>query len=87
MFPTRTMKSWLAGAVLAAMSSVGVAQDAPKVIRMVPQADLKIIDPIWTTAFITRNHGYMVYDTLFGVDVDGKVSPDRKSTRLNSSHR
>ena len=25
-------------------------------------------DPIWTTAYITRNHGYMVYDTLFAVD-------------------
>src|SRR5215470_10681210 len=28
------------------------------------------IDPIWTTAYITRNHGYMVYDTLFAMDKD-----------------
>ena len=30
-----------------------------------PHADLRILDPILTTAYITRNHGYMVYDTLF----------------------
>jgi hypothetical protein len=27
----------------------------------------KILDPFWTTAYITRNHGYLVYGTLFGV--------------------
>ena len=36
--------------------------------KVVPHADLKILDPIWTTAYITRNHGYMVYDTLFALD-------------------
>ena len=29
-----------------------------------PQADLKNLDPIWTTAIITSNHGYMVYDVV-----------------------
>ncbi|MDP7487339.1 MAG: ABC transporter substrate-binding protein, partial [Alphaproteobacteria bacterium] len=38
------------------------------VLKVVPHADLKNIDPIWTTAYITRNHGYMVYDTLFALD-------------------
>src|SRR5437762_2703333 len=38
-------------------------------------SDLKIVDPIWTTAYITRNHGYMVYDTLFATDSSGKVQP------------
>lgn len=84
MFRKRTMTRWLAGAVLAAMSGIGAAQDTGKVIRMVPQADLKIIDPIWTTAFITRNHGYMVYDTLFGVDAEGKVSPQMVDTYTKS---
>ena len=32
-------------------------------VRFVAQADLKIVDPVWTTAYITRNHGYLVYDT------------------------
>ena len=37
-------------------------------LRMVAHSDLKVLDPIWTTAFITRNHGYMVYDVLFAQD-------------------
>ena len=39
------------------------------------QADLKILDPVWTTAYITRNHGYLVYDTLFGTDENSEVKP------------
>ena len=38
-------------------------------------SDLKIVDPIWTTAYITRNHGYMIYDTLLATDATGKVQP------------
>jgi peptide/nickel transport system substrate-binding protein len=38
-------------------------------------SDLKIVDPIWTTAYITRNHGYMVYDTLFASDAKGEIRP------------
>ena len=45
------------------------------ILRFVPQADLKIVDPIWTTAYITRNHGYLVYDTLFGTDENFQVKP------------
>ena len=41
----------------------------------VPHADLKILDPIWTTAYITRNHGYMIFDTLFALDADLKLRP------------
>jgi len=45
------------------------------ILRIVPHADLKNIDPIWTTAYITRNHGYMVYDTLFALDENLEVQP------------
>jgi peptide/nickel transport system substrate-binding protein len=38
------------------------------VLRLVPQADLKILDTVQTTNNITSNHGYMVYDTLFALD-------------------
>jgi peptide/nickel transport system substrate-binding protein len=41
---------------------------AESVLKVIPHADLKNLDPIWTTAYITRNHGYMVYDTLFAMD-------------------
>jgi len=45
------------------------------VIRSVPIGNLKIVDPIWTTAYITRNHAYMVWDTLFSLDADNKPQP------------
>jgi len=48
---------------------------AQSTLRMVSHADLKILDPIWTTANITRNHGYLIYDVLFATDADFKVRP------------
>ena len=58
---------------LAATMTVGVVQ--AQTLRIVPQADLKNLDPIWTTASITNNHGYMVYDTLFALDENLEPQP------------
>ncbi len=44
-------------------------------LKMVPQANLTSLDPIWTTANITRNYGFMVYDTLYGLDAQYRVQP------------
>ncbi|WP_245329406.1 ABC transporter substrate-binding protein [Bradyrhizobium canariense] len=35
---------------------------------MVMSGDLRVFDPIWTTADITANHGLAIYDTLFSLD-------------------
>jgi peptide/nickel transport system substrate-binding protein len=51
-----------------------------KVLKFIPQADLRILDPIATTAYITRNHGYMVYDTLFAMDEKFNVKPQMVDT-------
>jgi len=56
------------------------AQSTGKMIRFIAQADLKSLDPIWTTAYITRNYGYMVYDTLFALDKDLKPQPQMVDT-------
>jgi peptide/nickel transport system substrate-binding protein len=48
---------------------------ASKVLRFIPQADLAVLDPVWTTAYVTRNHGLMVFDTLFGVDAAFQPQP------------
>ena len=48
---------------------------AETVLRAVMHSDLKILDPVWTAANITRNHGYMVYDTLFAYDAKGDIQP------------
>ncbi|MFZ4288688.1 ABC transporter substrate-binding protein [Variovorax sp. HJSM1_2] len=66
------MAATLATALFAPFASQ--AQDN-KTLRVVPHANITILDPIWTTAFVTRNHGYMIYDTLFGTDLAGKVKP------------
>src|SRR5436305_2255389 len=48
---------------------------AETTLKAVMHSDVKIVDPIWTTAYITRNHGYMVYDTLFAMDEKGEIKP------------
>ena len=44
-------------------------------LKFIPQADLAVLDPMWTTAYVTRNHAFMVYDTLFGQDSAYRPSP------------
>lgn len=51
------------------------AAGAQTTLRVVPHSDLEILDPIWTTAYITRNHGYLIYDTLFSTDANGEIKP------------
>lgn len=62
-----------AGAAVALMMSASA--HAESVLRVVMHSDLKIVDPIWTTAYMSRNYGYMVYDTLFAMDTKGAVKP------------
>jgi peptide/nickel transport system substrate-binding protein len=56
-----------------ALASSAVAQQS--VLRVAPHSDLKIVDPIWTTALISTNHGFMIYDTLFGIDEKLEIKP------------
>src|SRR5258706_13040419 len=67
---------WLGGMLAACVLAFGGGDAAAqKTLRFVPQADLRILDPIWTTALITRNHGYMVFDTLFALDANQQPQP------------
>ena len=52
-----------------------MAQQNRPTLRFAAHADLKVLDPVWTTAYITRNHAYLVYDTLFGTDENLRVQP------------
>src|SRR6266571_3843076 len=67
------------GAAAAAAVTLGApsvrAQKNQNILRFVAEADLRVLDPIWTTAYITRNHGYLVYDTLFGTDENLQIKP------------
>ena len=64
-------------AILTAATTVALAASAHAgtTLRAVMHSDLKILDPIWTTAYIVRNHGYMIYDTLFATDANGEIKP------------
>ena len=71
-------RAFLAGTAAAAASVAAPSVHAQKrggTLRFVPHADLKILDPIWTTAYITRNHGYMIFDTLFALDGNLRLQP------------
>ncbi len=63
-----------AAAVTLGVPSVHAQKDR-QTLRFVAEADLKILDPVWTTAYITRNHAYLVYDTLFGTDENLQIKP------------
>ena len=81
------LKYCLIGVLMALPSLCGLAlaEDSVKVLRLVPQSDLKILDPIWTTGFTTRNHGFMIYDQLFGIDAQGKIQPQMVDTYTQSA--
>ena len=66
-----------AAAVTAALPRVAIGQStAATTLKFVPQDNLTSLDPIWTTASVTANHAYAVYDTLFAVNA--KLEPKRR---------
>ena len=68
-------KAILAAACTAGLAVAATPALAQTTLRVVMHSDLKILDPIWTTAYIVRNHGYMIYDTLLAQDEKGAVKP------------
>jgi peptide/nickel transport system substrate-binding protein len=63
-----------AGAVMAP-SVVGAQGGATRSLRVIPQANLTSLDPVWTTAVVTRNHAFMIYDQLCAQDAAGAIQP------------
>jgi peptide/nickel transport system substrate-binding protein len=54
-----------------------------KTITAVMHSDLRIIDPGLTTAYITRDHGYMIYDTLLAMDSSFKIQPQMAEYKIS----
>ncbi len=65
-------RSFLAAAGL--LATPALAQPA-RVLKFVPEADLAVLDPIWTTSSQTTQHAFLVYDTLFGLDAAFRPQP------------
>ena len=61
----------LALSVLTAEQAVA----ADKVLKAVVHADLKILDPTWTTIYITNRFSYLIYDTLFSFNSKFEPQP------------
>ena len=63
------------------LSTTGLARPslaqptAARVLKFIPESDVAVLDPIVTTAYVTRIHGYLVYDTLYGIDADFRPQP------------
>jgi peptide/nickel transport system substrate-binding protein len=70
-----TRRAALAAAAALPLTTLAGAAPAETVLRVIPHADLKNLDPIWTTAYISRNHGYLIYDTLYAMDENFEVQP------------
>src|SRR5882672_6302272 len=70
---------------LVALAAIAPSQAlaAGKTISAVMHSDLRIIDPIFTTAYITRDHGYMVYDTLVATDANFKIQPQMADWKVS----
>ena len=57
-----------------ALATPALAQ-GQRPLRFIPQANLSVIDPVWTTAIIAYIHAYMIYDTLYGIDDKNQLQP------------
>lgn len=72
----RTFLQGTAAAALLGPAAIRpAAAQSPDLLKFVPQANLSALDPIWTTATVTNNHSYYVFDTLFGQDENLKPQP------------
>ncbi len=70
----------LLGTAAALLAAPAIAQPAKtRVLRFIPQSNLSSLDPIWSSATVTINHGYYVYDTLYAVDGRSRPLPQMAS--------
>ena len=69
----RTLLTGLSAAALTAPRPAR-AQDG-RILRFAPQADLAITDPHFGIAFVTRNHAFLCFDFLYGLDSQGRAQP------------
>jgi peptide/nickel transport system substrate-binding protein len=74
-----TRREFAVTAGAASLAVVGLGKWAraadPKTLRVIMRNDLRVLDPNWTTAYMTRDHAYMVFDTLFALDSKFQPKP------------
>src|SRR5882724_7855130 len=65
----------IAGIVASTLASISPVTAQQRTLKVVMHSDLKVLDPVWSGAYIVRNHGYLIYDTLFAIDEKFQVRP------------
>src|ERR1700743_3622991 len=68
-------------ALSTALTPPGAAGGKTLLAKM--HSDLRVIDPLFTTAYITRDHGYMIYDTLLAIDSSFKIQPQMADWKVS----
>ncbi|WP_376094974.1 ABC transporter substrate-binding protein [Roseomonas sp. CCTCC AB2023176] len=72
---TLSRRAALGTLAAAALARPALAQGDARVLRYVPPADVTILDPLNTTAYPTRTHGHLCWDTLYGLDEAFRPQP------------
>ena len=72
-------RQMLAGSSALTVSSIigfpSRAQSRANTLRFIPSTPLPSLDPIVATSYVIRNHGYLIYDTLFATDAQFRIQP------------
>lgn len=68
-------RSFLAGSAAALAAPALARAETPGVLRFTPEADLAVLDPVWTTSSQSQQHAFMIYDTLWGTDDQYQPQP------------
>jgi peptide/nickel transport system substrate-binding protein len=68
------LKAAVAGVAALATPRIGRAERSNSLV-FVPAVNLNVLDPVVTPIRSTRNHAYLVFDTLYGIDTNWTAQP------------
>ena len=80
-------RHFLAGSAASLAAPAIARAAAANVLRFVPQADVAVLDPVWTTTYPTRDHAYLVFDTLYGMDSQYAATPQMAAGAVADNDR
>ncbi len=74
--PKLTRRAVLSAAAAAPLAAPSISRaQAGRILRFAPQSDVSVLDPLFTQAYVTRNHALMVFDQLYGLDAQFRPQP------------
>ncbi|MBB4368324.1 peptide/nickel transport system substrate-binding protein [Bradyrhizobium sp. cir1] len=82
MVTRRTLLKGAGASILPLFSPAVSRAQSRQVVKFVPQADLALLDPVQSPALVSRNHGLMVFDTLYGMDASFTIQPQMAAGHL-----